>query len=228
MERLTEILSRLARVRRVEEVSPLGFVAVLLLSLAAAFFLAWLYRRVVGPRRSGSGLDRSFPLLAVSITAIFLAVQFSLPLSLGLLGALSIVRFRTPVKEPEEIGFLMVVIACALACATFNVLLLGLVLATATCALLLAGVFARGNGMREGVLTVRVDSSERVKAVLEALRSALPHVRPRSVAAREDGVTLALSFRGAGDRVLEEVTERVLAVAPGSSVEAFFEEDEAP
>ena len=155
MEPLMEILSRLARVRRVEEVSPLGFVAVLLLSLAAAFFLAWLYRRVVGPHRSGSGLDRSFPLLAVSITAIFLAVQFSLPLSLGLLGALSIVRFRTPVKEPEEIGFLMVVIACALACATFNVLLLGLVLAAATCALFLAGRFGRGNGMREGVLTVR-------------------------------------------------------------------------
>ena len=36
-------------------------------------------------------------------------------MSLGLLGALSIVRFRTPIKEPEEIGFLMVVIATSLA-----------------------------------------------------------------------------------------------------------------
>jgi len=31
-----------------------------------------------------------------------------------LLGALSIVRFRTPIKEPEEIGFIMLVVASAL------------------------------------------------------------------------------------------------------------------
>jgi hypothetical protein len=39
---------------------------------------------------------------------------------LGLLGALSIVRFRTPIKEPEEIGFILLLIAFALSIATFN------------------------------------------------------------------------------------------------------------
>ncbi len=41
--------------------------------------------------------------MGLSITAIFICIQFSLPLSLGLLGALSIVRFRTPVKELRAI-----------------------------------------------------------------------------------------------------------------------------
>ncbi|MDE0839195.1 MAG: DUF4956 domain-containing protein [Kiritimatiellae bacterium] len=51
-------------------------------------------------------------------------VQISLPLSLGLLGTLSIIRFRTPIKEPEETGFLVLVIAAAIICATFNFLFL--------------------------------------------------------------------------------------------------------
>ena len=67
-----------------------------------------------GRRATGSEIHRAFPLIAIAVTAIFICIQFSLPLSLGLLGALSIVRFRTPIKEPEEIGFLMVVIATSL------------------------------------------------------------------------------------------------------------------
>ncbi len=42
---------------------------------------------------------------------IITVVKTSLALSLGLVGALSIVRFRTPIKEPEELGYLFLVIA---------------------------------------------------------------------------------------------------------------------
>ena len=51
-------------------------------------------------------------LLMFPVTVLFLGIQTSIPLSLGLLGALSFVRFRTPVKDPAEIGFLLVLIAC--------------------------------------------------------------------------------------------------------------------
>jgi hypothetical protein len=66
--------------------------------------------------------------IRIQTPSFFICTQFSLPLSLGLLGALSIVRFRTPIKEPEEIGFLMVVIASAICCATFNLVFLGIVI----------------------------------------------------------------------------------------------------
>jgi hypothetical protein len=111
-----------------EAIGGAGFLALLGASALAAFAVALLYMRFYGRRATGSEIHRSFPLLGVAITAIFVCIQFSLPLSLGLLGALSIVRFRTPIKEPEEIGFLMVVIATSLACATGRLLYLGLVL----------------------------------------------------------------------------------------------------
>lgn len=109
----------------------------LVASLATALVLSWAYSRFYGARATGSNIHRAFPLISIATAAIFICVQFSLPLSLGLLGSLSIVRFRTPIKEPEEIGFLMLVIASALCCASFNVAFLLVILATTFVALLL-------------------------------------------------------------------------------------------
>lgn len=53
---------------------------------------------------------RVIPVIAVATCAIILVVKSSLSLSLGLIGALSIVRFRTPVKEPEELAYLFLAI----------------------------------------------------------------------------------------------------------------------
>ncbi len=117
---------------------PLGageFLVLLALSAAAAMLIAQLYVRFYGRRATGSEIHRAFPLLAIAVTAIFVCIQFSLPLSLGLLGALSIVRFRTPIKEPEEIGFLMVVIATSLAAATGLLAFLGVVVVAAVAVL---------------------------------------------------------------------------------------------
>lgn len=118
------------------ELGLFSFLVLLAVSAAAALVVAQLYVSFYGRRATGSDIHRAFPLLAIAVTAIFICIQFSLPLSLGLLGALSIVRFRTPIKEPEEIGFLMVVIATSLAAATGLVAFLGGLLAAAVLVLL--------------------------------------------------------------------------------------------
>lgn len=131
---------------------PLGvgsFILLLAISALAAIVVAQLYVQFYGRRATGSEIHRAFPLIAIAVTAIFICIQFSLPLSLGLLGALSIVRFRTPIKEPEEIGFLMVVIATSLAAATGLLAFLGALLAAAVVVLLVQElvrpVFRRGS-----------------------------------------------------------------------------------
>ena len=120
-----------------------AFVFLLVISLVSSLLITQLYLFFYANRATGSQVHRAFPLLGISISAIFIAIQFSLPLSLGLLGALSIVRFRTPIKEPEEIGFIMLVIAAALACATVKLGFLAIVLAVALVALLAQRVAAR-------------------------------------------------------------------------------------
>ena len=51
------------------------------------------------------------PILSTVVFLVILVVKSSLALSLGLVGALSIVRFRTPIKEPEELVYLFLSIA---------------------------------------------------------------------------------------------------------------------
>jgi uncharacterized membrane protein YhiD involved in acid resistance len=57
---------------------------------------------------------RNFLLLTVTTTLIIAIVKSSLALSLGLVGALSIIRFRAAIKEPEELAFLFLAISIGL------------------------------------------------------------------------------------------------------------------
>jgi len=63
------------------------------------------------------------PLLAAIVFLVIMIVKSSLALSLGLVGALSIVRFRTPIKEPEELVYLFLAISIGLGYAAGHTLL---------------------------------------------------------------------------------------------------------
>lgn len=143
-----------------------GFLAMLVVSLAASLFISALYLIFYQNRATGSQINRAFPLLGIAITTLFVSIQFSLPLSLGLLGALSIVRFRTPIKEPEEIGFLMLVIASSIAIATANFKFMMILLAAAVAALLLLryGPRVLKDTLTEGYLSVSFDNDRYAEA----------------------------------------------------------------
>jgi len=146
---------------------------ILLVSCTAAIALALLYSVFFERRSTGSDIHRAFPALGTAITGIFICLQFSLPLSLGLLGALSIVRFRTPIKEPEEIGFLMLLIASSICCATLNFLLLGILLTLMIVVLsgmrLMPSLLGRRTAVASLVIT----------APTGAFQAALPKIRER-------------------------------------------------
>jgi hypothetical protein len=92
-------------------------------SLVASVAVYIIYQVFYGSRNIGAGVDRCFIIVGPAITALFLGIQSSIPLSLGLLGALSFIRFRTPVKDPAEIGYLMLLIATSIGSATHNYLI---------------------------------------------------------------------------------------------------------
>ncbi len=99
-----------------EAILPIGF------SIVASLIVYMMYQLFYGSRHIGAGVHRTFIIGGPAITALFLGIQTSIPLSLGLLGALSFVRFRTPVKDPAEIGFLLLLIASSIGAATNNYL----------------------------------------------------------------------------------------------------------
>lgn len=73
--------------------------------------LAWHYRRFSPVLSNKSRLAPVFVFIAATTMLVIAIVKTSLALSLGLVGALSIIRFRTPIKEPEELAYLFLAIA---------------------------------------------------------------------------------------------------------------------
>jgi uncharacterized membrane protein YhiD involved in acid resistance len=86
----------------------------LILSGVLAWALALVYRRYGTALSNRDSFSRNFVLLAMTTTVIIAVVKSSLALSLGLVGALSIVRFRSAIKDPEELTYLFFTIAIGL------------------------------------------------------------------------------------------------------------------
>ena len=88
------------------QVSPLTFTINVLLAAVLSFILSIIYIRFGASLSNRRRFARNFILLAMTTTMIITIIKFSLALSLGLVGALSIVRFRAAIKEPEELVYL--------------------------------------------------------------------------------------------------------------------------
>ena len=209
------------------EVGPGAVLFLMGVSLASSLFIAWLYLCFYSNRATGSQVHRAFPLLGISITAIFFAIQFSLLLSLGLLGALSIVRFRTPIKEPEEIGFIMLVIAAALACATFNLAFLEIILIVAVAALLVqrfaTGLFHGAAG--GGLIVVSVphqDDNGSTRQIPDLLATKLRKGRLESLSRNDDSTVISYAFRGSPQKTLVALQSELQERSTGSTVNIFF------
>ena len=210
----------------VQQVNPGGFLLLMVISLVSSLLIAYLYVHFYSSRATGSQVHRAFPLLGISITAIFVTIQFSLPLSLGLLGALSIVRFRTPIKEPEEIGFLMLVIAMSIATATFKLAFVGITLAVALGALFLQ-VVTRGFGSsgNDGTIVVSLPADGQPidpAAVTTVLRKRLPKATLESVSQTDAETVVSYTFRGLTDGSLTGLQTDLSAVAGRSTYNVFF------
>lgn len=90
------------------------FVFNLLLALFLSLLLSLYYARLGDSLSNRSRLAPLLPFLALITLLVISVVKSSLALSLGLVGALSIVRFRTAIKDPEDLMFLFFAIGIGL------------------------------------------------------------------------------------------------------------------
>ena len=185
----------------IEEMGLMTMALVLFVSLLASLFISSLYVFFYGKDSTGSQIHRALPMLGLSITGIFITIQFSLPLSLGLLGALSIIRFRTPIKEPEEIGFIMLVIAVSLGCATFNLYFLVAFLLIAIIGLLILKVlphYGRSH-ITGGVLLLKMPSAvydENEEKIISNIKDLNSLIKLQSLSRDDQKTTLTYDLNG--------------------------------
>jgi hypothetical protein len=172
-------------------------------SLVASIIAYLMYQLFYGSKNIGAGVHRTFLIGGPAITALFLGIQTSIPLSLGLLGALSFVRFRTPVKDPAEIGFLLLLIASSIGAATGNYLitiLLFVIVFIALCAQML--LRRKFSSFGRGQLMISVDKAAYTaldKNLTEFLNKKLGGVKLENMSAIDERVNLHYIYRKKDD-----------------------------
>jgi uncharacterized membrane protein YhiD involved in acid resistance len=192
--------------------------------------LAWHFAKFGRTMANRSNLAHTLPLITLTIVLIITVVKSSIALSLGLVGALSIVRFRTPIKEPEELAYLFVAIAIGLGLGA------GQVVATITAtAVILAVATARklvspGQPRRNLYLNIDIpdtgaDGSNMFERISDLLA---PHVESADLRRLDlgDGVVQAtLYIKCRNDEDLVQAIESLKGGLPSSTTVTFIDQD---
>jgi hypothetical protein len=98
------------------QIGLIPFLESIFLATILCFLIQIVYVKFSNSLSNKFEFSKNFIILGLATTLIITIVKSSLALSLGLVGALSIVRFRAAIKEPEELVYLFLIIATGLGC----------------------------------------------------------------------------------------------------------------
>ena len=98
------------------DVSTADIVVTLMITVVLALYIFFIYRIISRKNFYNKSFNISLVALALITAAIIITIQSSIVVSLGMVGALSIVRFRTAVKDPLDLVFLFWAIAIGIIC----------------------------------------------------------------------------------------------------------------
>lgn len=177
----------------VTSVTLLDMVLALGLSFAIGLFIFLIYKKTYAGVMYSSSFGVTLVALTMITTLVILAVTSNVVLSLGMVGALSIVRFRTAIKEPMDIAFLfwsiavgIVLAAGMIPLAVFGSVIIGLVLL----------VFANHKDMSNPYIVVlSVDGHDSEKSAIDYLQQNVKRCTVKSKTARKGAVELNLEVR---------------------------------
>ena len=181
------------------EVNYIDIILAFVVSLAMGLFIYAVYRMTF----AGVMYSRSFGVSLVAMTLItnvaILAVTQSVILSLGMVGALSIVRFRTAVKEPMEIAFLfwaisegIVIGAGMLAVALIGALFVGAVL------VVFHFLSGRAPATKPYILVLHAETDAAEENARKAIEASVKRQALKSKTVTEAGVELTVEVRLTG------------------------------
>ncbi len=102
----------------------------LIVSVILAFFIYFVYKKTYTGVMYSKNFNVTLLLISVITTMVMMIIQSNLALSLGMVGALSIIRFRTAVKDTKDSAFIFWAIAVGIACGSgvYTIAVLGSVI----------------------------------------------------------------------------------------------------
>ncbi len=177
----------------VTEFSPMDVLLGMVVALIVGLFIFVIYKKTFTGVMYSSGFALTLVGLALVTTLVIMAVTSNVVLSLGMVGALSIVRFRAAIKEPMEIVFLfwsiavgIVIGAGMIPLAVIGSAIIGVVL------LLFANRKSRENPY---ILVLNCDDETAEQAALGLVKDAVSRYGVKTKTVSTDGIELTAELR---------------------------------
>lgn len=205
----------------VTSVSMLDMAIALLLAFCLGVFIFFVYKKTYKGVMFSAGFGTTLIALTMITTLVILAVTSNVVLSLGMVGALSIVRFRTAIKEPLDIAFLfwsiaagIVLAAGMIPLAVFGSLFIGIILL----------IFANKKTITTPyILVVTCNNQKTEKEVMDYLKSKSMKTVVKSKSVQKGLIELNLEIRIKNDNTefvneisdMEDVLTAVLVTYNG-------------
>lgn len=169
------------------------------------FYIYLVYRLVSRKTFYSKNFNISLVALAMIVAAIILTIQSSVVISLGMVGALSIVRFRTAIKEPMDLVFLFWSISVGIICGScfFKIAIVLSVLLT----IVIIGLELLPSVQAPMLLLVDAGSGSVEKEVKEIVKkySRFHQVKSRNLTTDGMDMVIELRVKGDGEALIQEI-----------------------
>lgn len=185
------------------DITPQRIIIVLLVALVLGLYVFVIYRMAVNNEFYSKDFNRTLVLMAVVTAGIVLAIQSNLVISLGMVGALSIVRFRTAIKSSIDLFFLFWAISIGIICGAGLYLLALMLSIIVTVGLFVTNIMASPIGL--GLLVMNCATVEDADAAMEALRPAVKFLRLKNKMISAGNVEVVLEYKTADESGLEKI-----------------------
>ena len=175
------------------------------LTILVAAYIFVVYRMLNRNEFYNKNFNISLPVMALITAAVILTIQSSIVVSLGMVGALSIVRFRTAIKNPMDLGFLFWSISAGIICGAGFVMIAIVSSIAITAVILIADALPVAKAPL--VLVVNCSDNQMEKSVMEVVHDfcSLAKVKSRNLSADRFDLVVEVRTKEEADLVAELV-----------------------
>lgn len=174
------------------DITPISVLTALAVTFAIAAYIFIVYRILTRKTFYNKNFNISLVGVALITSAIIVTIQSSIVVSLGMVGALSIVRFRTAVKDPMDLTFLFWSISVGIICGAGFALFAVMLSLVVTVALIIFNKFPIAKAPM--ILVVNSGDINSEEKIMEAVKKYAPHstVKSRNLTASSLDLTVEL------------------------------------
>ena len=199
------------------DISTMSLMTALFFAAVIGTYIFIVYRTVCRKSFYSKSFAISLPVISMITTSIIITIQSNAVISLGMVGALSIVRFRTAVKDPMDLAFLFWAISVGIVCGAtlFEVAAIASILIT----LVMLALHFIPNAKPALLLIVNATSSSALPELEEILAKHTGYYKIKSRNVNKSGMNLIVELKTKQENTLVDAVQAMEAVTNATLME---------